>query len=195
MKVVRPVIGLLVLTLALVASAPAQELSLSVGAGSFFASQGAYREVYGSSLLFSADVWLKLKGPFGIAAGFIDAADTGNAVPMDGGDAEYPVKFRRATIPIVVFYRLDVKAGAIRFGAGLGIHHYRETWQTVDLGFEGHKISLRFMLTAAVPLLKRLSLLGTIAYDTIRTGAGSPLAVDVNLGGFQVIGGLSFRII
>jgi hypothetical protein len=195
MKTGRLAMALIALVIGLAAAAPAQDLSLSVGAGSFFASQGAYREVYGSSLLFSADVWLKLKGPFGIAAGFSGAADTGNAVPIDGGDAEYPVEFRRDTISVVAFYQLDVKAAAIRFGAGLGVHRYRETWQTVDLGFEGHKVSPRFMLTAAVPLLKRLSLFGTVAYDTIRTGAGSPLAVDVNLGGFQVIGGLSFRII
>lgn len=194
MKAGRVFEGIAAIVLGLSGAAPAQELSLSLAAGSFFASQAAYRQVYGSSVPLAADVWLKLKGPFGFAAGYGWVGDKGNAVPMDGGDAEYPVKFRRMTIPVIVFYQVDVKAVALRFGAGLGIHSFKETWQTVDLGFEGRKVSPRFVLAASVAVIDRLSLLCSVTYDTIRTGAGSPLAVDVNLGGFELLGGLSFRI-
>jgi hypothetical protein len=194
MKAGRPVAGFAVLILVLAAPAPAEELSLSLAAGNFFASQGAYREVYGSSGSFSADLWLKLKGPFGLAAGYGWVKDTGLAVPMDGGDAEYPVKFRRTSVPVVVFYQIDVKPVEVRLGAGLGIHRYRETWQTADLGFSGHKVAARFVMTASVPIFKRLFLSGSVAYDTIRTGAGSPLVNEVNLGGIQFLGGISFRI-
>lgn len=196
MKAGRPVAGfaVLILVLVLAAPAPAEELSLSLAAGNFFASQGAYREVYGSSMSISADLWLKLKGPFGLAAGYGWVDDTGLAVPMDGGDAEYPVKFRRTSVPVVVFYQIDVKPVEVRLGAGLGIHRFKETWQTVDLGFSGHKVSARFVLAASVALLGRLSLFGSATYDTIPTGAGSPLVNEVNLGGLQLLGGVAFRI-
>lgn len=187
-------IAVFLLVLGLTAAARAQELSLSLAAGSFFASQGAYREVYGSSVSFSAELWLKLKGPFGLAAGYGWVGDTGLAVPMDGGDAEYPVKFRRTSVPVVVFYQIDVKPVEVRLGAGLGIHRYKETWQTVDLGFSGHKVSPRFVMAASVALLGRFSLFGSVTYDTIPTGLGSPLVNEVNLGGLQLLGGVAFRI-
>jgi hypothetical protein len=46
----------------------------------------------------------------------------------------------------------------------------------------------------AFPILPRLSLFGSIAYDSIPTGAGSLLANDINLGGLQLLGGLAVRI-
>jgi hypothetical protein len=113
---------------------------------------------------------------------------------MDGGDAEYPVKFRRTSIPVVVFYQLGLKAVDIRLGAGLCAHRYAETWETVNLGFKGNKVSPRFFVAASVALFGRLSLFGSATYDTIPTGAGSLLVTDVNLGGIQFLGGISFRI-
>lgn len=186
--------GLAAIILGLPGPMPAQSLSVSIAAGGFFASQAAYRQVYGSSLLFAADVWLKFKGPFGFAAGYGRVDDKGYAVPMDGGDAEYPVNFRRTTIPVIVFYQVDVRSVALRFGVGMGVHSYEETWPTGNLGFEGHRVSPRFALTVSVAVVDRLSFMCSVTYDTIRTGAGSPLAADVDLGGIELLGGLSFRI-
>jgi hypothetical protein len=180
--------------LGLAAAGRAQELSISLAAGSFRASEEAYRGIYGSSVPFSVDVWLKLKGPFGLGAGFATLGDKGKAVPMGEGGAEYPVKLRRTSIPVVVFYQLGLKAVDIRLGAGLGAHRYEETWETVDLGFKGSKVSPRFFAAASVDLLGRLSLFGSAIYDTVPTGAGSPLVGKVNLGGVQILGGILFRI-
>jgi len=189
----RRIAAVLVL-LGLAAAARAQELSVSLAAGSFRASEEAYREIYGAGTPFAVDVWLKLKGPFGLAAGYGWVGDTGLAVPMDGGDAEYPVKFRRTSIPVVVFYQLDFKAVDIRLGAGMCAHRYEETWETVDLGFKGNRVSPRFFAAASVTLLARLSLFGSATLDTIPTGAGSPFVNDVNLGGLQLLGGVAFKI-
>jgi hypothetical protein len=186
-------IAVFLLVLGLTAAARAQELSLSLAAGSFSASEKAYREIYGPGVPFSVDVWLKLKGHFGLAAGYGWVGDTGLAVPMDGGDAEYRVEFRRTSIPVVVFYQLDFKAFDIRLGAGLCAHRYEETWETVALGFKGNKVSPRFVMAASVALLGRFSLFGSVTYDTIPTGAGSPLVNEVNLGGLQLLGGVVFR--
>jgi hypothetical protein len=189
----RRIAAFLVL-LGLAAAARAQELSVSLAAGSFRASEEAYREIYGAGTPFAMDVWLKLNGPFGLAAGYGWVGDTGLAVPLDGGDAEYPVKFRRTSIPVVVFYQIDFKAVDIRLGAGMCAHRYEETWETVDLGFKGNRVSPRFFVAAAVALLRRLSLFGSATYDTIPTGASSPFANDVNLGGLQLLGGVAFKI-
>ncbi|MBE3112022.1 MAG: hypothetical protein IMZ46_16215 [Acidobacteria bacterium] len=189
----RRIAAFLVL-LGLAAAARAQGLSVSLAAGSFRASEEVYREIYGAGTPFAVDVWLKFKGPFGLAVGYGWVGDTGLAVPMDGGDAEYPVEFRRTSIPVVVFYQLDFKAVDIRLGAGLCAHRYEEMWETVDLGFKGNKASPRFFAAVSVALLGRLSLFGSATYDTIPTGAGSPFVNEVDLGGVQILGGISFRI-
>jgi len=180
--------------LVLAIAAPAQELSLSVAAGSFRASETTYREIYGAGTPFAADIWLKLKGPLGLAAGFGRLSDKGTALPLGEGDVEYLVKFVRTSIPVTIFYQFDIKAIDFRVGAGLGFHSYKENWETVSLSYKGHKISPRFYTAVAFAVLPRLSLFGSVTYDTIPTGAGSLAASDVNLGGLQLLGGISFRI-
>lgn len=189
-----PAVGAALLLAVLLAAAPAQELSLSAGAGGFFSSDQAYRRIYGSGPSFAGDLWLKFKGPIGFAAGFGRLSDKGVAVPGDGGTGTYPLEFRRTSIPLVVFYQLNAGPAAIRLGAGVGIHRYRETWQTVDLDFEGNKVAPRFVLAASVNVIDRISLFCSAGYESIPTGEGSALAVNVNVGGFQLLGGLEFRI-
>jgi len=193
MKAGRFLAGLVV-GLGLAGAARAQELSISLAAGSFSASQAAYRRIYGSGVPLAADVWLKLKGNIGFSAGFSRLTDKGRAVPLGEDGAEYPLKFRRTSIPVIAFYQIDLNAVAVRFGAGLCFHRYEETWETVDLGFKGNKASPRFVIAASVALLGRFSLFGSLTYDTIPTGAGSPLVQAVNLGGLQLLGGVVFRI-
>jgi hypothetical protein len=183
----------LVLALGLVvASGLAQEAGVAVKAGGFFASEAAYREIYGPGVPVAVEIWLKAKGPWGVAAGFSWIEDDGRAVAMEGGEAEYPLAFRRTTIPVVAFYELDLRSVRIRIGAGLGIHRYEEVWLTSDLEFRGDTVSPRFMVSASTRLVGRLSLVGTLVYEKIPTGAGSVLAGDVDLGGFQALGGLSY---
>jgi len=194
MKAVRSVAGLSLFLLGLSVPAPAQEMSLSFAAGSFRASEEAYREIYGASTPFAADVWLTLKGPLGLAAGFGRLSDKGTALPLGEGEVEYLVKFVRTSIPVTVFYQFDIKAVDLRIGAGLCFHSYKENWEAVDLSYKGHKTSPRFYAAVAFAVLPQLSLFGSVTYDTIPTGAGSLAASDVNLGGLQLLGGLAVRI-
>lgn len=194
MKAARSIAGFVLFLLGMSFAAPAQELSISFAAGSFRASEEAYREIYGAGTPLAADVWLKIKGPVGLAAGYSRLSDKGNALPLGEGETEYPVTFVRTSIPVTVFYQFDLKAVDIRFGAGLGFHSYKENWETVELNYEGHKTSPRFYAAVAFAVLPRLSLFGSVIYDTIRTGAGSLLASDVNLGGLQFLGGVAIRI-
>jgi hypothetical protein len=194
MRARRLAFALAAFLLALPAAVPAQELSLSVGAGGLFPSGDSYRQIYGSSFAVAGDVWLKLKGPIGLAAGFGSLADDGLAVPMSGGSTEYPLKFRRRTIPLVLFYQFDIGPVGLRAGAGAGFHSFDETWQTVDLDYSGHETGPRFLLSVSVPVLGRLSLFSSLTYDSIRKHTGYPYSYKVDLGGVQVIGGLAFRI-
>ncbi|MEN6559919.1 MAG: hypothetical protein ABFD52_03995 [Acidobacteriota bacterium] len=183
------------LGLAVSAAAPAQELSVSFAAGGFFPSGSAYRDIYGPGASIAGDVWLKLKGPFGFAAGFGRLSDRGFAVPTAGsGTDAYPLEFRRTSVPVIAFYQVAAGPAIIRLGAGPGFHSYRETWTTAGLEYAGHKAALRFVLAASVRIAGRISVFCESCYESIRTGQGTSLDVNVNVGGAQVLGGLSFRI-
>jgi hypothetical protein len=180
--------------LALAAAAPAQELSLSVGAGSVFPTGVSYRKIYGQSFIAAGDVWFKLKGPLGLATGFSLLADDGLAMVSSGGNVEYPVKFRRRTVPLVLFYQLDIGPVDIRAGAGAGFHNFQETWQTVDIDYSGSQVGPRIVLAVSVQVLERLSIVSSLTYDSIRKKTGYPYSYDVDLDGVQLLGGLAFRI-
>ncbi len=184
----------------LLASAPAlaataRELSVSLAAGGFFSSDSAYRQIYGSGPAIAGDVWLKLIGPFGLAAGFSSLSDKGIAVPLDQGTVEYPLEIRRTTVPVMAFYQIDAGPATVRLGAGAGFHSYKEVWPTADLDYKGNKVAPRLALTVLVRVIGRLSLLGAACYEPIPTGAGTFQDRNIDLGGFQVLGGLSFRIL
>ncbi|HMA54118.1 MAG TPA: hypothetical protein VKT17_06625 [Acidobacteriota bacterium] len=178
----------------LAASAPAQGLSFSAGAGRLFPSAGQYREIYGPGLSLGGDLWLTLKSHFGFAAGFGLLTDKGTAVRVGADTAEYPLSFRRTSFPVVVFYELDAGPAVFRLGTGAGIHSYRETWRTVALSYAGHRISPRIVMTASLGIIDRISVFFQASYDSIRAGADSALGQTVPLGGYQLLGGLAFRI-
>jgi len=190
----RRIVPGLALLLGLAASGGAQEMGLHAASGAFLANDAVFREIYGGSVPLVAEIWLKTKGPFGVSTGLAWLEDGGLAIAQGGGDEEYPLKLRRTTIPIVAFYQLDLKAVHLRFGAGLGIHKYRELWTTEDIVYEGSKVSPRFVFQAWKRLAGRLSVVGTFVYEGVSTGAGSVLASSVDLGGYQLLGGLSYRL-
>jgi hypothetical protein len=192
MRARRTVLGL-ALVAGLVATGAAQEAGLHLAAGAFLAKESVYRDIYGATVPLMAEVWLKTKGPFGVSTGFALLRDRGLALAQGGGAAEYPVEVRRTTVPVIAFYEIELKAVRLRFGAGIGVHRYREIWTTEDLVYEGSKVSPRFEFQAWKRLAGRLSIVGTFVYEGVATGAGSVLSRDVDLGGYQLLGGLSYR--
>ena len=185
------IIGLAAVVLGLAPAAPAQELTLAAGAGAFFPSGWSYHHIYGSSFSAGGDVWFTLKNHLGFAAGLDWSFDEGFA---SGETERYPLEFRRTTIPLVVFYQLEAGAFAVRLGAGAGLHHYEETWQTVDLDYSGNKAGLRFLMAASVKIIGRLALFCSVTYDSISKEAVDPLSNEIKLGGCLIFGGLAFRI-
>lgn len=187
----RPaLLGAAVLALGLAAAAPAQELSVSAATGGVFPSGSAYHRIYGQGLVLAGDVWLKLKGSIGATAGFSQLTDDGVA---EGPSDLYPLRFRRRTVPLVLFYQFDFGPVDLRAGAGVGFHSVRETWRTVDLDFSATKTAPRAMLAVSVRIAGPLSLVAYATYDPLRVRKdGYSEAIDC--GGVQVFGGLSVRI-
>lgn len=174
------------------------KLALSASSGMFFPKGEAYRELYGAGIPVSFDTWLTIGNHFGASAGLNYLSDSGTAVPMDGGEDEYPLKFRRLTIPVSVYFEMHPgRTIDLRLGAGLGVHRYEEKWTSLSLEAAGWKVSPRLYVSAdwrAVPSLARLAFIGTVAFDTIGVGSGALLADKPNIGGFQILVGASWRL-
>lgn len=187
-------LALAALLLGLAPAAPGQELSVSFGAGGSFPSSSANRRIYGSGPSVAADISLRLRGHLGLSLGYGRLADSGSAVPAGEGQDVFPLKIRRTSIPVLLFYELDAGPATFRLGAGFGFHSFSETWQTVDFEFRGHKVAPRLALAVGVKILGPVSLMGSACYESIPTGAGSALDPNVDLGGFQIFGGLAFKI-
>jgi hypothetical protein len=179
-----------VLALGLAANATAQELAVSAAAGGFFPSGYSYDRIYGRSLVLAGDVWFKFRGPFGLAAGFSQLTDDGMA---EGPSDLYPLRFRRRTVPLILTYEFDLGPVDLRAGAGVGFHSVRETWRTVDLDFSGTKTAPRVLLGVSVRVAGPVSFVTYASYDFVRLRKdGYSDAVDI--GGVQVLGGLSVKI-
>jgi hypothetical protein len=180
-----------ILALGLATAAPAQELAVSAAAGGFFPSGYSYDLIYGRSLVLAGDVWFKFRGPFGLATGFSYLSDQGTAIGTGG--EEYVVDFRRRTVPLILFYQLDFGPVGLRAGAGLGFHSVRETWRTVDLDFSGTKTAPRVLLGVSVRVAGPVSFVTYASYDFVRLRKDD-YSDAVDIGGVQVLGGLSVKI-
>lgn len=185
----------LALFLALALAAQAQRLSFSLSSGIFSPGQEMYREIYGSGVPVSFEGWLDFKSGFGLSAGVIRLRDSGMAVAVSGDGEEYPLRFERLSVPVTFFFVIRTGGMVLRLGAGLAYHSYREKWQTVDLGYEGTRLAPRLAAAFEAPVFGRLSLLFSLVHETITTGVPSPLGRNVTLGGFQVLGGVAFRVL
>lgn len=178
------------LAFCLALAAQAQELTVSAAAGGMFPSNRLYRGIYGRSLVLAGDVWLDLKGPLGLTAGFSALSDDGVA---SGPDDLYEVKLTRRTVPVVAYGRFSAGPVTVRAGAGLAFHRVSETWRTVDLDFTGNRTAPRFLLSASVRLAGRLSLLACATYDPLRVKKDL-YSDSVDVGGLTAVAGLSLRI-
>ncbi|MBM3296011.1 MAG: hypothetical protein FJY83_00245 [Candidatus Aminicenantes bacterium] len=183
------------LLLGLTAPARAAELTLSVSAGVFLPQQPFYRQIYGSSIPLSFEAGWEFKGGFGLSAGLTALRDDGRAVAVSGEGEEYPLRFERLTVPLMIHFSPKVKGFTLRLAAGLAGHFYRERWRTVDLGFEGRTIGPRLGLAVGFPVLGRLSLFGSLIYEPLSAKSAPPPEEKVELGGVLVLGGVILRVL
>ncbi len=191
---IRGLIGAAIL-LSLSVAAQAQRLSFSLSAGAFSAGQRSYREIYGPSLSIAFESRCQFKSGLGFSAGLSWLRDQGTAIAVSGEGETYPLSFERFAVPLTLSYAPRLRGAVVRLGAGLAYHDYREEWRTADLGFQGSCWGPRLSASVEVPIVGRLALLGSVIYESIATGVRSPLGDKVDLGGLQVLGGISLRVL
>ena len=184
--------------LALLAAGPvlASELSVAGAAGLHLPTQQAFRDVYGTAAAFGLDVrWLATRN-FGFSAGVMMLNRRGTAVSQDGGTESFGTELRLTSVPLTAFLHIPRGHFGFDLGAGLAYHDFEETW--ADEGgpaTQGGKWGLLAYGSVAYKLTSRLSVVGTWRYLDVPTGRTSLLADKVNLGGFQVLVGVSWTIV
>ena len=177
-----------------VASGAAQDVSLSVSSGLFLPGQEAFREIYGSGIPLSLDVWVGFSQSVGASIGVLYLGQKGTALIIEGPEEEHPLEFRMISVPLSVFYRASFGHVFVRFGAGLGYHSYRETWKSMDVVHKGSNWAPVMYAALERQVSGRASVFASLRYESIQTGSGSPVLGEVNVGGFTAVAGLLIRI-
>jgi len=174
----------------------AMELSVAAAGGPYLPTQQAFRDVYGTAASFGLEVrWLATRN-LGFSAGVMTIEKQGTAVSLDGGPDAIGVKLRLTGIPLTACLHIPQGRFDIDLGAGLAYHDFEETW--VDEGGpadSGKKWGVVTYASVAYALTSRLSVVGTLRYLDVPTGRPSRLTDKVNLGGFQALVGVSWRVL
>ena len=184
-------VGILVVA---VASGAAQDVSLSVSAGLFFPDHEAFRDIYGSGIPFSLDVWVGFSRAVGASIGVLYLGQKGTALIIEGPEEEHPLKFKMVSVPLSVFYRASFNRVVVRFGVGLGYHSYREAWKSIDIVHKGSDWAPVLYVTIERPVSGKASVFASLRYESIPTSSGSPVLGDVNVGGITAVAGILVRI-
>ena len=172
-------------------------LGISAASGAFYAGQGSFRSLYGdvqAAIHIQADVHLSRK--IFLFAGFRTLQTKGATAVIGTGiaDEHYSLEFRVSSIRAGLGFRLPIRRFALRLGVGGSFNSVRERWLDFPedealkaAGFFGN-IGFGFELGRRWEIFSRLE------YATIPTDSGSALQSKVNLGGFEAVLGLMFKL-
>ena len=185
-------IGALVLSLS--AGVYAQTLSLGVSSGLFFPGDKTYRDVYGKSVPLDFEVRLGLFKYLGLAAGMSYIRDAGQAINVNQGQDVYSVRFRMVSFPLSAYLLFPLNGISLLAGAGMSVHSYEETWQTVPLKHKGNRTKPFVYAGVEYRVLPRVAARLTLRYETIGSGKNPFLANEINLGGLSLLTGVSVRV-
>ncbi len=173
----------------------AQDVSISLSAGMFFPRHQTYRDIYGTGIPASLEVWAGFGKSVGASAGISFLRQGGSALPVVGGDEEYPLAFRRTSFPLLLYFRFGNEALTFRIGAGMAYHSFREDWDTVDADFKGTAWSFLARAQGEVRLIPRLNFVLSVQTERVAPGSdSSPAGGRIDLGGLTAAVGLSLRI-
>lgn len=184
----------LVLGLSASAAGAGPEFSFSLSGGSFSPGGKDYRRMYGSSFIFAAEAWWAFKRGCGVSVGLTGLRDEGRAEVLIGVGEDYPLRFERLSVPVMFVAAPKIGRFVLRLGAGPVYHSYREKWLTADIDFEGRKIGTRLAAALVFPVFGRLSVVGSVVTDSISAEKDSPPGNSVELGGLQILAGVSWRV-
>ena len=169
------------------------EWGLSAGAGLFLQRQKEVGDVYPAAFPVGVQVWSGWKNVL-LSVGFEYLSESGQAVPLDGGGEEFPLRLRVSSVPITLHYRVWLKDVFLMLGGGADYFQYEERWEDLDIVAEGKKWGPVISFLAGYRFSSRWSAYGGIRYEPMPTGKSSLLVEEVKLGGLKLTAGVSFSL-
>jgi hypothetical protein len=166
---------------------------LSAGARACLLRQKAVQDIYGPGFPFGVQAWSGSRN-WRVSVGFEYLSESGQALALDGGSEEFPLKLRVSSIPVILYYQVDIKNVFLAAGGGASCSWYKESWEGLDILVKGHKWGPLISFLAGFRLSPRWSIFSDIRYEPMPTGKSSLLVPEVKLGGLKIGAGVMFRL-
>lgn len=165
----------------------------SVGGGICLLRQKEVSDVYGAGFPVGIQAWTGWRN-WRVSVGFEYLSDHGQALPLDGGPDEFPLRLQVTSIPVVLFYQVWIKEVFLAAGGGASYCRYEERWEDLDIVVKGQKWGPFLCFQAGYRFSPRWSVFGDIRYDPMPTGKSSLLVPEVKLGGWKIGAGVMFYL-
>ena len=169
------------------------EWGFSAGAHICLFRQKAVQDIYGAGFPFGVQAWTGSKNWI-VSAGFEYLSERGQALPLDGGPDEFPLRLKVTSIPVVLFYQVWIKDVFLAVGGGASHSRYEERWEDLDIIVKGQKWGPLVAFLGGYRFNQRWSVFGNLSYEPMPTGKSSLLVPEVKLGGLKIGAGLMFYL-
>jgi len=186
----RKITLLVVVCFVLVADSLAgMDWGFSAGAGMCLLRQKEVQDIYGPGFPSGIQAWAGSKNWI-VSVGFEYMSERGQALPLDGGQDEFPLKLKVSSVPIVLYLQFWIKDVFLALGGGASYFWYEERWVDLDIITEGKKWGPLISFLAGYRFSPRWSLFGNVRYEPMPTGKASLLVPEVRLGGLKICASL-----
>ena len=165
----------------------------SAGAGMCLLRQKEVQDVYGIGFPVGIQAWTGWKN-VRISAGLEYLSESGRALPLEGGQDDFPLRLTVTSIPVAVYYQTWIRDIFLAAGGGVSYSWYKEKWEGLDIVVKGQKWGPFLALLGGYRLNPRWSVFGNIRYDPMPTGKSSLLVQEVKLGGLKIGAGVMFTL-
>lgn len=171
-----------------------QAISFSLSSGLLLPKEEIYRDIYGQSVPVALEFRIGLGRNFGLAGGIEYLSDSGTAFNANQGEVDYPLRFRMISYPVSGYFLYPLGKFSLSLAAGISFHSYKEEWEDLDSSHEGKKSKPFFSGGFEYRFLPRVALRLLVRYESIATERSPFLQREVNLGGFSILGGITFFV-
>jgi hypothetical protein len=165
----------------------------SAGANICVLRQEEVRDIYGAGFPVGVQAWTGSKNWI-VSAGFEYLFERGHALPLDGGQDEFPLRLRVTSIPVTLFYQVWIKDIFLAVGGGASYSWYEENWEDLDIIVKGQKLGPLISFLGGYRFNARWSIFANVRYDPMPTGKSSLLVREVKLGGLKLTAGVMFTL-
>jgi len=162
---------------------------VSVGAGACLLRQQAVQDIYGTGFPVGVQGWTGGKN-WRFSVGLEYLSEHGQALSLDGGADEFPLRLKVTSIPIVLYYQAWLKDVFLALGGGASYLWYEERWEDLDIITKGNNWGPVISFLGGYRFSPRWSVFGNVRYEPMPTGKSSLLVPEVKLGGLKLTVGI-----